>query len=75
MSKAPLRFEVNERVTHDIYGPGTILEIGGDRTVIDFDLNGRRKFVTSMVRLERTTIMAPARPARKSRAKAPKAEK
>ena len=44
-------------------------------TVIDFDENGRRKFVTSIVRLERTDILAPAPPPRKARAKSAKTTK
>ena len=76
MSKSANTFAVSERVTHFMYGPGTITEIGHTYTTIDFDENGRRKFVTSMVQLEPTTIMPPA-PVKKSKAKpkAPKAPK
>ncbi len=75
MPKPPSTFAVNERVTHQLYGLGTITEIADQRTIIDFDQHGRRKFVTSMVQLEPTTIGAPARPATKSRAKSAKAKK
>jgi len=76
MSKPTNTFAVSERVTHFMYGPGTITEIGHTYTTIDFDQNGRRKFVTTMVQLEPTTIAPPA-PVKKSKAKpkAPKAEK
>ena len=76
MSKATSAFAVSERVTHFMYGPGTITEIGHVYTTIDFDENGRRKFVTTMVQLEPTTIVAPA-PVKKSKAKpkVPKAAK
>lgn len=69
MSKSATSFAVSERITHFKYGPGTIAEIGHTYTVIDFDENGRRKFVTSMVQLEPTTIAAPVPVAKKSRAK------
>ena len=59
MAKTPAVFAPTERVTHHIYGPCTIVGIENEYTVIDFDKNGRRKFVTSMVQLERTTIEAP----------------
>jgi|GEM_PF-1167964 hypothetical protein len=68
MSKTTNSFGVSERVTHFMYGPGTITEIGNVYTTIDFDENGRRKFVTTMVQLEPTTILAPI-PVKKSRAK------
>lgn len=75
MTKSPTTFAVNERVIHGLFGPGTITEIAKNHTIIDFDQNGRRRFMTSMVQLERTTIPAPERPARKSRAKAAKPKK
>ena len=74
MSKPSVTFAVKERVSHFLYGPGTIMEIGHTYTVIDFDENGRRKFVTTMVQLEPTTVSAPE-PVRKSRAKSAKAGK
>jgi len=68
-------FAVNERVRHDMYGLGTIKEINQLRTTIDFDQEGRKKFVTSMVQLERSSS-APPEPVskRKSRAKKPGAK-
>lgn len=68
MSKPTSTFAVSERVTHFMYGPGTITEIGQTYTTIEFDENGRRKFVTTMVQLEPTSILAPI-PVKKSRAK------
>ena len=68
MSKPTNTFAVSERVTHFMYGPGTITEIGNVYTTIDFDENGRRKFVTTMVQLEPTDILPPA-PVKKSKAK------
>ena len=69
MAKNSEALAVNERVSHETYGLGTIKEIGPARTTIEFDQNGRRKFVTSLVRLERSTVAAPASPAKKARSK------
>ena len=35
-------------VRHDIYGNGTVTESNSERTMIDFDDHGVKKFVTSM---------------------------
>ena len=72
MANSTTPFAVNERVRHDMYGLGTIKEINQLRTTIDFDQEGRKKFVTSMVQLERSST-APPEPAskKKSRAKKP----
>jgi hypothetical protein len=67
-------FSANERITHYIYGLGTISEVNDLHTVIEFDQNGRKKFVTSIVQLERTNVPAPAAPARRTRAKTAKAK-
>jgi len=67
-------FSANERITHYIYGLGTISEVNDLHTVIEFDQNGRKKFVTSIVQLERTNVPAPAAPARRTRAKTTKAK-
>lgn len=66
-------FSANERINHSIYGFGTISEVNDLHTVIEFDQNGRRKFVTSMVQLERTTVPAPVVPTRR-RSKTAKAK-
>jgi len=67
-------FSPNERINHYIYGLGTISEVNDLHTVIEFDQNGRKKFVTSIVQLERTTVPAPAAPARRTRGKSAKAK-
>ena len=74
MAKDSNTFAVNERISHHVYGLGTISEINHAHTVIDFDENGRRKFVTSMVQLEHKDIPAPAPPPKPSRAKSAKAK-
>ncbi len=57
-------FDKGDRVVHEQYGAGTLADVNDFHTVIDFDEHGVRKFVTSMVSLERTQIPAPPRPAR-----------
>lgn len=74
MAKDPNAFVVNERVSHHVYGLGTISEIDHARTTINFDENGPRKFVTSMVRLEHRDVPAPTPPPKASRAKTAKAK-
>jgi hypothetical protein len=72
------------RDAHGDYGPGTITEQDIYHTLIDFDAHGVRRFVTSKVVLERTSVPGPtqaekraaaaaARP-KTARAKAKKAE-
>jgi hypothetical protein len=61
-------FTVNERIQHEDYGPGTITNIGPLHTTIEFDQAGTKKFMNSLVRLERTDVAAPQRRARSSAA-------
>jgi len=75
LGKNPDAFAVNERIQHGMYGLGTIKEVNALYTTIEFDENGRRKFLTSLVRLERSSVAAPAPPPRKSRARKPAATK
>ena len=80
MAKNASAFAVNERIQHEDYGPGTITNIGALHTTIDFDQGVTKKFMNSLVRLERTDVAAPTRRARaasagKTGAKAKKAAK
>ena len=75
MTKPATDFGVKDRVTHFVYGPGTIAEMQHGYTTIDFDTNGRRKFLTSMVQLEPTDVLAPPPAPKKSRAKSAKTGK
>ncbi len=59
-------------IKHGIYGFGTITEADADRTTIDFDDHGVKKFVTSMMVVE-LAGEAPARPPRSKRRKKPAA--
>lgn len=63
-----------DRVAHGEYGPGTITEQDVYHTVIDFDAHGSRRFVTSKVVLERTSVPGPTAAERRSTAK-PRASK
>ena len=69
MSKAPESFAVNDRVIHSEHGLGKITEVNPRHTTISFDLAGIRKFVTSMVRLERSDAPAPPKASRARSAK------
>lgn len=41
-----------QQIKHDQYGMGTVTESDTDRTTIDFDDHGMKKFVTSMMSAE-----------------------
>ena len=58
-------FATGDRIKHGSYGLGTIVEANDRHTVIEFDENGRRTFVTRMVVLESSREPAPPRAARK----------
>jgi hypothetical protein len=57
-----------DRVAHGDYGPGTISEQDIYHTVIDFDGHGTRRFVTSKVVLERTSVPGPTAAERRTSA-------
>jgi len=80
VAKNSSAFAVNERIQHEEYGPGTITNIGPLHTTIEFDQGVTKKFMNSLVRLERTDVAAPQRRTRassaaKTGAKAKKAAK
>ena len=76
MAKNSNGFAVNERIQHEEYGPGTIVNIGPLHTTIEFDQAGTKKFMNSLVRLERTDVAAPQRRSKSSgAAKTPRAKK
>ena len=59
-----------DRVVQPTYGPGTLVEVNDQHTVIDFDEHGRRVFATRLVVLQATNEPAPAKAARKRATKA-----
>ena len=68
MAKNSSAFSVNERIQHEEYGPGTITNIGPLHTTIEFDQGVTKKFMNSLVRLEKTDVAAPQRRTRASSA-------
>ena len=71
MTKAEV-FAVNDRVTHAVYGLGTISEMNVRHTTIVFDEVGSRKFLAGIVQLEHSSAAAPTK---RSGSKTPKAKK
>lgn len=55
-------------IKHSLYGFGFVTESNSDRTSIDFDSHGPKKFVTSLMTVE-VAADAPPRPMRKRRIK------
>ena len=53
-------FSVDDRVTNPAYGDGTIRALDERYTTIAFDTNGTRRFLTSVVALERSDSPPPA---------------
>jgi hypothetical protein len=69
MPKITEAFSKNDRVSHTVFGLGTICELNERRTTIAFDNSRTRIFVTSMVQLQHSTTSAPGKPARTKKAK------
>lgn len=57
-----------DRIQHALYGTGTVTDVSDQHTVIAFDAEGVRKFVTSLAVFERTEVVAPASKSRKKAA-------
>jgi hypothetical protein len=57
-------------IIHLQYGKGVITAYDRERTSIDFDLHGPKKFVTSLMTVELAEGTPPARPQSKGRRKA-----
>ena len=62
-------FSVNDRITSSAYGEGTISAVDEKYTTIAFDHHGTRKFLTTIVKLERSDSLAPVKPERPKKAK------
>jgi hypothetical protein len=58
-------FAKGQYVKHSVYGCGVITECDQERTAIDFDLHGPKKFVTSMLAVDQAEGTPPERPIRK----------
>ena len=57
-------------IKHFQYGCGVVTESDAERTSIDFDLHGIKKFVTSLMEVEPAEGTPPTRPKAKRRKKA-----
>lgn len=66
-----MAFKTGQYVKHSKYGNGTIVELDEDRTTVDFDTAGMKKFVTSLAAFEIAEGEAP----RKKRAAAKRRSK
>ena len=63
-------YSTGQQVKHERYGFGTVLTCDEERISIRFDDHGERKFVRSIVVLERSNREPP--PEKKSRSRKPK---
>ncbi len=57
-------------IKHFLYGFGVITESDAERTSIDFDIHGMKKFVTSLMVVDPAEGTPPKRPRRKRSKKA-----
>ncbi len=56
-----MTFKAGQYIRHSKYGNGTIVERDEDRTTVDFDTFGVKKFVTSLAAFEVAEGVAPKR--------------
>ena len=54
-------FRKNDRVSHTRFGPGVVIEVDARYTLVEFDEDGVRKFLTTLVQLERSELPLPAK--------------
>ena len=66
-----MTFKVGQYVRHTKYGNGIIVERDDDRTTVDFDTAGLRKFVTAIASFE---IAEGEAPKKKRSVRRPKAQ-
>ena len=74
MAKSPTVFQAKDRISHSVFGTGTIEEANSRYTTILFDTEGTRKFITEKVVLAASDSPAPEKPVRRKKA-ASKAKK
>jgi hypothetical protein len=58
-----MSFRKDDRVSHTRFGPGVVTDVDARYTIIEFDQAGVRKFVSTLVQLERCGLPRPVRPA------------
>jgi hypothetical protein len=66
-------FSSGSQVKHERYGFGTVLSCDDERISIRFDDHGEKKFVRSIVSLEKSDREPPPEKKKASRARKPKA--
>ncbi len=71
MATSANAFSAKDRVYHSVYGHGTISSTDDRYTRIDFDENGSRKFLNSLMQLEHSDVPAPERARPRARKKKP----
>ena len=64
-----MKYKASQYLKHSVYGHGVVFESDPDRTTIDFENFGKKKFVTSMLQVELLDGAAP-KPVRTRRRKA-----
>jgi alpha-acetolactate decarboxylase len=65
-------FAIGQVVEHATYGLGTIAATDADRTTVDFETFGTKKFVTSIVKLQPTDKVLQVRTTRRRAPRKPK---
>ena len=53
----------DDRVSHVRFGPGVVIDVDARYTIIEFDEAGVRKFVSTLVQLDRCGLPLPVKPA------------
>jgi hypothetical protein len=64
VAKDSVAFALKDRVTHSVFGLGTISGVNDKYTTIVFDERGTKKIETSLVQLGHSTTPAPGRSSR-----------
>jgi hypothetical protein len=57
-----MSFRKDDRVSHAGFGPGVVIDVDARYTIIEFDEAGVRKFVSTLVQLERCKLPLPVKP-------------
>ena len=65
-------FSIGDRVSQPQYGAGTVAASNEYHTTVDFDEHGPRTFATPIVKLERSSTVAPPRAKAARRKAAPR---
>ena len=58
-----MSFRKDDRVSHARFGPGVVIDVDARYAIIEFDEAGVRKFVSTLVQLDRCGLPLPVKPA------------